>query len=185
MVLIPVMSFAKASQTGSTPSGWTSGYYGNKGNPIWKVEKGVLKQTGVATYSWLVKDQPMITDGSIEVDLQVLSGKEDPEAGLVWRHIDGKNYYYVRVNSVEDNLVFYRMNKGNKEVVKVADTKIPFKTWHHLKIDFHGELTEVLLNGKQLISVRDTVFSKPGHVGLFTTADTVRQFDHFNFTQEK
>jgi hypothetical protein len=179
-------------KAGTQPSGWSSGFYGKKGNPSWKVEKDssapskpmVLRQTGRATYGWLVKDGPLIQNGSVEADLQVVSGKEDPEAGLVWRHLDGKNYYYVRVNAVEDNVIFYRMNKGNKEVVKVADTKVPFKTWHHLKVDFHGDQIEILLDGKSLISVRDNVFSQVGHVGFFTTADTISQFDNFSLVQD-
>ena len=178
---------------GSQLSGWTQGFYGDKGSPHWSIEEdssapskpNVLKQTGFATYGWLVKNDQLIQDGSIEVDFQVVSGKEDPEAGLVWRHIDGKNYYYVRVNAVEDNVIFYRMNRGNKETVKVADTKVHFKSWNHLKVDFHGEQIEITLDQKPLISVRDKVFTKAGKVGLFTTADTVSQFDNFSFNKSK
>jgi hypothetical protein len=180
-------------KSGATMKGWDQGFYGSKGSPVWTIDTdptapskpNALKQTGKATYAWFVQNDLEFTDGVVESDMKVSSGKEDPEVGLVWRHKDGKNYYYVRINAAEDNIVFYRMNKGKKELVKEADTKVGFDKWHHLKVQFKGEQIDVLYDEKPLISVRDSVFKNPGHAGLFTTADTVGAFDNVTFSPNK
>ncbi len=176
---------------GAPLKGWSSGFYGSKGNPKWKIMKDetapskpfVLNQSGRATYSWLVKNDFLLKNGFVEVDFKIVSGKDDPEAGLVWRHLDKNNYYYVRANAVEDNVIFYRMNRGKKEVVKEADYKVPFKTWHRLKVTFKDNQIDILIDNKPVISVRDPVFLSRGKVGLFTTADTVASFDNFSYEQ--
>lgn len=176
---------------GSSMSGWSSGFFGVKGAPLWKVARNdhgsgnVLTQTGQATYSWLVKDGVPIKNGTIESKFNILSGKHDPEAGLVWRHRDGKNYYYVRANAIEDNIVFYRMNSGKKETVKEADMKVPFNTWHEMKVTFYRDEVAVFFDGKLIISTRDTALPDPGKVGLFTTADTITLFDDINWSEQK
>ncbi len=187
-----VINFDKQKE-GSKIQGWTAGFFGAKGNPKWSIIKDdsspslpmALLQSGEATYGWLVKNDSSLVDGMVEVDFKILSGKEDPEAGLVWRHQDGKNYYYVRANAVEDNIVFYRMHDGKKEVVKEADYKIPFKTWHHLAVKFEGAQIDILIDQKSIISIKDKVFLGAGKVGLFTTADTITSFDNFNFNKNK
>jgi hypothetical protein len=180
-------------KAGDKLKGWEQGFYGTKGSPAWSVDTDptapskphVLKQTGKATYAWFVQNDVEFADGSVEADMKVSGGKEDPEVGLVWRHKDGKNYYYARINAAEDNIVFYRMNKGKKELVKEADTKIGFDKWHHLKVQFKGEQIDMLLDEKPLMSVRDKVFLEKGHAGLFTTADTVGAFDNVSLLPNK
>ncbi len=174
-------------------SGWNQGFYGENGSPIWKVEEypsarskpHVLKQSGQAIYSWLVKEDPFFKDGSIEADIKIVAGKEDPEAGLVWRHRDGKNYYYIRMNAVKDNVVFYRMNNGKKELIKEADTKVGHNTWRHVKVKFKSEQVDIFFDGKQVISIRDDIFKDAGRAGAFTTADTVSVFDNITIEPNK
>lgn len=177
---------------GAQLSGWEQGFYGPKGDPRWQIEKDltapssplVLKQAGQAIYSWLVKTEPLIKDGVIEADMKVISGKEDPEVGLVWKHLDGKNYYYTRINALENNVIFYRMNQGKKELVKEAEAKVGFQTWHHIKVVFKGDQVDILFDQKPVVSVRDSVMKEAGHVGFFTTADTVGAFDNFKIETE-
>ena len=42
---------------------------------------------------------------SIAVKFKAISGSEDRAAGLVWRAVDANNYYVVRANALEDNVV--------------------------------------------------------------------------------
>ena len=178
---------------GNDLNGWEQGFYGKNGTLNWTLEedatatgnKKILKQTGQATYGWLVKRDPTFANGSIEADLKVISGKEDPEVGLVWRHKDGKNYYYVRINATEDNVIFYRMNKGKKELVKEADAKVGFNNWHHLKVTTKDDQIDVYFDQKPVISIRDSVFKTAGRAGLFTTADTVGAYNNVAFNPEK
>ncbi len=197
-VLISTQSFALKinfddQKPGQGLSGWDEGFYGSKGKPSWKVETdatapskpNVLKQTGNAIYNWKVLNTPVFADGIVEADLKVISGKEDPEVGLVWRHKDGENYYYVRINAIEDNVIFYRMNQGKKEVIKEIESKVGFDKWHHLKIQFNAEQVDVFFDQKNVISIKDKSFKNSGKAGFFTTADTVGAFDNFNTEQLK
>ena len=97
---------------GSAPKGWTITMTG-KGDPQWTVEKddtapsqaNVLKQSGKATYPLALKDGTSIKNGFIAVKFKAISGSEDRAAGLVWRAVDANNYYVVRANALEDNVV--------------------------------------------------------------------------------
>jgi hypothetical protein len=84
---------------GATPKGWTATITG-RGNAKWTVEPDqtapskskVIKQSGVATYPLLLKDDTNIKDGFIEVKFKAIDGSEDRAAGLVWRARDANNY---------------------------------------------------------------------------------------------
>ena len=45
-------------------------------------------------------------------DSQPVSGRVDRAAGLVWRYQDEDNYYLVRANALEDNVVLYKVERG-------------------------------------------------------------------------
>jgi hypothetical protein len=97
---------------GAAPKGWTATMTG-RGAPKWTVEHDptapskskILKQSGQATYPLLLKDNTNIKDGFIEVKFKAIAGSEDRAAGLVWRARDADNYYVVRANALEDNVV--------------------------------------------------------------------------------
>ena len=104
---------------GSAPEGWTITMTG-KGDPRWTIEKddtapsqaNVLKQSGNATYPLALKDGTSIKNGFIAVKFKAISGSEDRAAGLVWRAVDANNYYVVRANALEDNVVLYKTVNG-------------------------------------------------------------------------
>jgi hypothetical protein len=174
-------------KVGTSTEGWKSGFYGKDGKPHWSVvsddaapsRPNILKQDGKATYNWLVREGISIQDGSVKTRVRIDSGKEDPEAGVIWRFKDGKNYYYVRANALEKNVIFYRMFKGKKELVKTIDLPMDFREWHELGAQFQGTSVNILFDGKTVLSVQDSKISGAGGVGLFTMADTVCEFDDF------
>jgi hypothetical protein len=178
---------------GSTPEGWKSGYYGKDGKPRWAVtpdtsapsKPNVLKQDGKATYNWLVKEGLSIENGKVQTQVRIDSGKEDPEAGVIWRFKDGKNYYYVRANALEKNITLYRMSQGKKEMIKTIDLPLDFGEWHSLGAQFKGATINVLFDGKTVLSVQDKKTQGTGLVGFFTMADTACTFDDFEATPSK
>lgn len=179
-------NFDKYKSGQSLSADWQSGFYGPKGSPVWKVEKdkdapsspNFLRQSGNAVYSWLVKKGDSIKDGVIEAKIRVASGKEDPEAGVIWRFIDGKNYYYVRANAIENNVVVYKMDAGKKVSLKSVDVSVG-NAWHTIRVGFNDSSIAVKFDGRNVLSLQDKTISKPGSVGFFTTADTVAHFDNF------
>src|SRR5688500_5663921 len=80
---------------------FTTDTYANQGTPNWLVSEdknapskpNVLLQNGKAPYSWAVSQKSNFKDGHVELKYSILDGKEDPEAGLIWRMQDPSNYY--------------------------------------------------------------------------------------------
>src|SRR4051794_9682610 len=184
------------TQTGAAPEGWTSTLTGS-GDPIWTVESDetapskltVLRQSGRATYPLILKNDTSIKDGFVEVKFKAVAGSEDRAAGIVWRAKDANNYYVVRANALEDNVVLYKTVKGNRSSLDIVGRKggygvnaaVPSGTWHTLRIDFKGPRFSVSFNGKQLFEVEDSTFTDAGKVGLWTKADSVTLFDEVSY----
>ena len=57
--------------------------------------------------------------------------------------------------------------------------------WQTLQVEFVGDTFCVCLDGKELFRVKDSTFSKPGKVGLWTKADSVTLFDNFSYGEKK
>jgi hypothetical protein len=193
------VSFENA-KIGATPEGWTSTLTGS-GDPKWTVESDrtspskstVLKQSGRATYPLILKNETNIKDGFVEVKFKAIAGSEDRAAGIVWRAKDANNYYVVRANALEDNVVLYKTVKGTRSSLDIVGRKggygvnaaVPSGTWHTLRIDFKGSRFGVSFNGKQLFEVEDSTFTEAGKVGLWTKADSVTLFDEVTYGETK
>jgi len=183
-------------ETNALPKGWESGITG-KGAAKWEVvaddtapSRGkVLKQSGEATFCWAAKTDEQFKDGFVEVRFKPLSGKEDQAGGIVFRFKDANNYYIVRANALEDNVVFYKTVNGKRSSLQVkgrmfgygVDTKVPKGKWSTLRVQFRANLFTVTFNGKRLFEVEDDTFKEAGAVGVWTKADSVTLFDDFTF----
>lgn len=194
-VSIPVMAQGVTfdmDTAGSAPKGWILTMTG-KGAPKWTVERDdtapskglVLKQSGKATYPLAFKEGSSIRDGFVEVRFKPVAGSEDRAAGLVWRAKDANNYYVVRANALENNVVLYKTVNGVRSSLDIVGRRggygvkvpVPSNQWHTLRVDFAGTRFKVTLNGKPLFEVDDATFAEAGMVGLWTKADSVTAFD--------
>ncbi len=185
---------------GAPPKGWTLTMTG-RGTPKWTVERDdtapskgqVLKQSGTATYPLAFKDGTSIKDGFAEVEFKALSGSEDRAAGLVWRAKDANNYYVVRANALEDNVVLYETVNGARRELDIVgrkggygvDVAVPANQWHTLRVEFVGARFKVIFNGRSLFEVEDATFTAAGMVGLWTKADSVTAFNGFTYGDKK
>jgi len=184
---------------GSAPKGWTITMTG-RGHPQWTVEKddtapsrtNVLKQSGKATYPLALKDGTTIKDGFIAVKFKAIAGSEDRAAGLVWRAVDGDNYYVLRANALEDNVVLYKTVRGVRSPLDIVGRKggygvnVPVLPgqWHTLRVEFAGTRFNAIYNGKALFAVDDATFSDAGYIGLWTKADSVTVFDDLSYGEQ-
>jgi hypothetical protein len=178
------------------PNGWLTGVTG-QGTAKWQVvadasapsSPNVLRQSGEATFCWAVDSTQRIKDGFAEVKIKPMSGKEDQAGGLVWRFQDASNYYVVRANALEGNVVLYKTVNGKRSSLQVKgrmfgygiDTEVPRGKWSTLRVEFIGNTFTVLFNGKKLFDVEDQALQGDGAVGLWTKADSVTLFDDFKY----
>src|SRR6516225_1812239 len=185
---------------GAPPKGWTATKTGT-GDPKWTVEQDetapshskVVKQSGRATYPVLLKNDTNIMDGFIEMKFKAVAGAEDRAAGLVWRAKDVNNYYVVRANALEDNVVLYKTVNGVRRSLDIVGRKggygidilVPANQWLSLRVEFKGNRFTTTYNGKKLFDVEDRTFVEAGMVGLWTKADSVTLFDAIVYGQSK
>ena len=103
----------------------------------------------------------------------------------MWRFQNEDNYYIVRANALENNVVLYKVEKGKRTDLPVKGegrtygkkAQVPSGQWSTLRVVAAGPRFEVFFNGSKLYEVEDTTFTQPGKVGLWTKADSVTQFD--------
>jgi len=178
---------------------WLSGVTG-RGVSKWEVvadelpssKHHMLKQSGEAKFTWAVKTDLKIRNGFAEAKFKALAGHEDQAGGLVWRWIDADNYYVVRGNALEGNVVLYKTERGERTALSVkgrlfgygVDADLQSGKWNALRVEFTDKLFTVFFNGKQLFQVEDDTFKEAGAVGLWTKADSVTVFDQFTYGEK-
>ena len=176
------------ASTGQLPNDWTGTKTGD-GKPNWTIAKddtapskpNVLKQSGEADYPIAVKNDTSLKDGFVEVKFNPVSGKEDQAAGVVWRYQDANNYYIARANALEGNVRIYHFVNGKRTQFKGVKIDVPTGQWQSLRVEFSGEASKVIFNGKPLFDATDATIKGAGKVGVWTKADSVTLFDDFNY----
>ena len=193
----------EARALGKAPRGWGVAMTHDGAPPRWEIVRDesapqppyVLAQLSedrtAGRFPLAIWDRAAILDGSVSVAFKTVAGAVDQAAGIVWRYQDPNNYYIVRANALENNVVLYKVENGVR--LSIAPKGLPSRSygvkhdiprgqWNTLKIDFHGNLFAVFLNNEQLFEVEDQTFTKPGKTGLWTKADSVTYFDEFTVT---
>ena len=124
-------------------------------------------------------------DVDLSVRFKPVSGRVDQAGGLVWRFQNEDNYYIVRANALENNVVLYKVEKGTRTDLPLKGegrtygkkAPVPSGQWSTLRVVAAGARFDVFLNGTRLYEVEDATFAQAGKVGVWTKADSVTQFD--------
>jgi hypothetical protein len=179
---------------GQPPKGFEFGYTAKTGAPgKWIVEaEGANKYLAQvdadntrARFPVAVLSDISAADIDLSVRFRAISGRVDQAAGLVWRYRDQDNYYIVRANALEGNVVLYKVEDGKRTDLPVKGegrtygkkAEVPAKQWSTLRVVANGRLFEVYFNDTKLYDVEDATFTHSGKVGVWTKADSVTQFD--------
>jgi hypothetical protein len=183
------------------PKGFEFGHTAGVGKPgKWVVQADgtnrVLGQTDAdstrSRFPVAVLSDVAAADVDLSVRFKPISGRVDQAAGLVWRYHNQDNYYIVRANALEDNVVLYKVQNGKRTDLPVKGegrtygkkAEVPAGQWSTLRIVAKGPLFEVYFNGSKLYEVEDKTFSNRGKVGVWTKADSVTQFDDLTVVTE-
>lgn len=190
-------------KAGEPPKGVTCALTGMGRPGIWKVladptapsPPNVLAQTDADGTSYrfpvCVFDGVTAADVDLSVRFKPVSGAGDQAAGLVWRYRDPDNYYIVRANALESNVVLYKVEKGKRTDLDPRGSgafaygkkaRVPSGTWSTLRVVAKGAVFEAYLDGGKLFDVDDATFTASGQVGVWTKADSVTYFDDLKLT---
>lgn len=191
-------------EEGKAPKGFVFGLTG-KGKPgVWVIKKdagapsapNVLAQTNADPVSYrfplCVYEGFTGKDVDVSVRYKPVSGNEDQAAGIVWRYQNQNNYYIVRANANENNVVLYKVENGIRTDLPLVGkgrtygmkARIPSGEWGTLRVVALGSRFEVYSNGAKLYEVEDSTFPMAGKVGLWTKADSVTLFDDLTINQK-
>jgi hypothetical protein len=186
-------------KVGAPPQGFSTALTGQGKPGVWVVMKdpapdrgNVLAQTDAAPTDYrfpvCVLDDVSAKDLDLSVMVKPVTGRGDQAAGLVWRYQDHNNYYIVRANALEHNVVLYKVQNGRrtdlplKGVGRTYGKKVtvPSGQWSTLRVTAAGSLFTVYFNGEKLYEVEDATFAGAGKVGVWTKADSVTYFDNLS-----
>lgn len=206
-VLIPALSGVTITfdkdKVGSLPRGWTSAMTHTGGEPRWEIvvdastpgkkqafaQRSTDKTSG--RFPLAIYEKASLKNGEVSVRCKTISGEVDQACGIVWRFRDANNYYITRSNSLENNVVLYKVEAGERKALAPKDLPsraygvkhpVPGGRWSELRVTFQGTVMTVYFNGDRLFEVEDSTFTDAGKVGLWTKADSVTYFDDFRFT---
>ncbi len=157
-------------------------------NPKWKFVAGqwvrrasggrqVLAQTA-ETQPWAVAilEDQKFADVDVSVRFRPISGKEDASGGIIFRARDGRNYFLIRANALENNFRLYTIVNGKRSTIASARVTEPsLGAWHSIRVVAVGPRIQGYLDRTPLLDHEDNTFSG-GWVGLWTKADSVTEF---------
>jgi Domain of Unknown Function (DUF1080) len=199
-----VVGFA-GTKPGELPTGWIVAMTHAGGAPRWEIVRdesapsppNVLAQLSrdrtAGRFPLAIWDRALLQDGEVSVAFKAVDGSIDQAAGIVWRYQDPNNYYIVRANALENNVVLYKVANGVRTSIppkglpsRSYGVKHPIAPgrWNNLNVSFTGAQITVFLNGERLFEADDATFQKPGKVGLWTKADSVTYFDNFTMSDK-
>ncbi len=184
---------------GKLPTDWSQAYTGRGKNTDWKI----IDDHGNKVLAQLSSDQPNyhfniavytevhLKNMELQVKMKGVEGKMDQGGGFVWRYLDKDNYYVVRANPLEDNVVLYKVKNGKRTDLAVlgqgrtygVDVNPLGNNWNTLKLTVKDDLFTVFLNDMPIFKVQDSTFKNAGKIGLWTKADAVSYFDDFRIKQ--
>jgi hypothetical protein len=177
----------------SFPTGWTITGSRSASLPRWKIEidrtapsrphvlAPVRTRSGRHEASVALFDKSHCRDGEVSVDVKLVSGSEDPAAGVVWRFRDPGNYYFALVSADKDHVAIYR--RLNNEVSPVASAAIPHRVeedaWNLLRVVFRGPNFTLYFGHRKLLQAQDSRLADAGRMGVWIQKDTLAYFDNF------
>ena len=127
-----VVSFEDAA-IGGLPSGFSTALTGGGGPVAWEIQEDASSPAGpkvlVQTsrddtgkrFPLCIYDRFSARNLDLSVRFKPISGKVDQAAGLVFRYRDPGNYYIVRANALEGNVVLYKVEDGKRSDLKPVD----------------------------------------------------------------
>jgi hypothetical protein len=118
-------------------------------------------------------------DRKLRVRFYPLEGKIDQAAGFAFDVVDTGSYYGVRVNALEDNLLFFKVSRGKRTILQtVRAVETTTRSWHVLSAAIEGKQLTVELDGKRVLA-RTLERAPTGRCGLWSKADSKVLFDDF------
>ena len=136
----------------------------------------ILDNIGAYFYFPLaIAKETYLKAGILRVRVKPIAGSIDQAGGLAFGIRNIGNYFVLRVNTLEDNVILFEFLNNKRLKRATFPIKLTVGTWYHLKVEFSGNHCHCFLDD---VPVIDYTADRPldGYVGLWTKADSVTQF---------
>lgn len=182
-----------SDKTGSIPPGWSVAWTDKKRPGHWEITTDrtapsrfnvfaqVASVHAVDAYSLALFNEEVCKNGSVSVDLKIVSGTLQQSAGLLWRYEDADDFYFAVASADRKTVSIYKKIYGRASLL--AHASIPHSVneseWNVMRIRFNDQRILLYFGHRKLIDTVDTSLSHAGKTGVWTRADTVAFFDNF------
>ncbi len=119
-----------------------------------------------------------MSDGKITLRVKALDGSIDRAGGIAFALRDIGNYFVLRVNALEDNVMLFEFI-NNKRIPRARiSKKIESDKWYELMVVVEGGHIKGYVDNELLIDyISDRDRDMVGYIGIWTKADSVTLFD--------
>ena len=121
-------------------------------------------------------------NGTLRVQFNMIGGKTDQIAGVMFGLRPSGEYYYLRYNTKDGNVAVWKFTNGERTVLEHGEVhkQIPLGTWHELVVEVRGRQVRGYIAGDPTISVQHTLDAEPvGRVGVWAKRDAITAFRAF------
>ena len=136
----------------------------------------------------IVPDVNAFASGTLRVQFNMIGGKSDQNAGVMFGLRPTGEYFYVRYNTKDGNVAVWKYANGERTVLKHGEVhkQIPLGTWHELVVEVGGRQVRGYIAGDTTISVHHTLDTDlVGRVGLWTKRDAITAFRGYTATPQR
>jgi pyruvate,water dikinase len=160
---------------------WGSGLTGGVTRLMRRVVGGARYQAfldNVKAYHYfpkLIAKDGEVESGTVTVRVRPVAGIIDQAAGLVFGLRNAGNYFALRVNALENNLILFETVDGTRMQRAAFERTIEPGRWYRLTAVLSGRRVEGFLDDERLVAF-EAERTVAGHVGLWTKADSLSHF---------
>jgi hypothetical protein len=179
-----------AADSGKLPAEWVDLVIGSDSQVPWTVQADAatkaiylspLKGVGENQFPVLIDNSGLVDGGSVLTRLQIVSGKGNLGAGVVFGFRNPQSYFGVRISPRD--VVLYEVQGGQRALLARAPMALAQKKWHTLGVDLAGKEAKVSVNGQPVAALTRTLAGyQAGRVGVHTQGDTLALFDQWQVT---
>lgn len=122
-------------------------------------------------------------NGTLRVQFNLIGGKSDQIAGILFGLGPAGEYHYIRYNTKDGNVAVWKFADGERTVLKHGEVhkQIPLGTWHELVVEVRGRQVRGYIAGDTTISVAHTLdVELVGRVGVWAKRDAITAFRSFS-----
>ncbi|MPZ18127.1 MAG: hypothetical protein GEV06_09480 [Luteitalea sp.] len=144
----------------------------------------VLSQTTIGDRGYRLAALKDMRIEHFRAGVRLRVGKGDEAAGLAWRVQDAENYYAVRLDINDHELIVYKFVGGNRvRLERLERLRLERDQWHEILVEHVGERLRVWLNDIPVASERDNSLHSPGALAFWLPGDSTAHFERLWYEQ--